>query len=211
MKRIINISILTFALLILSCSFGAERFNKMAMNDAKNDKDFLPYLQIKKGEIIGVIGAGGGYYSVKLAKATGEMGKVYSVDINPESIAYIKKYVKDNGVNNIQTISGTTTSSNLKDSSVDTIFLRNTYHDIHKRVTYFNKLKSVLKPGGRIIIIDYDTNKLGFLRKLYGHSIDKEIINKEMTQAGYHKVKSYSFLKKQSLTIFEIQASGETK
>ena len=69
---------------------GPAQFNKMAMDDAKNDKDFIPYLHITEGETIGVIGAGGGYYSIKIAKAAGEKGKVFAVDIDPGSIEYIK-------------------------------------------------------------------------------------------------------------------------
>ncbi len=199
------ICILFVSFSFISCSHGPARFNQMAMDDAKIDKDFIPYLQINKGDLIGVIGAGGGYYSVRLAKITGENGKVFAVDIDPESIEYIKKYAKENSVNNIQTILGTFTDSNLKDSSVDLLFLRNTYHDIQNRVTYFNKLKSALKKGGRIIIIDYDPAKLGFFRKLFGHHIEKKTLISEMTQAGYFLIQSYPFLKKHSFCIFKFK------
>ncbi|MDH5681467.1 MAG: class I SAM-dependent methyltransferase [Spirochaetota bacterium] len=209
MKHIYLILMLMVSYSTLSCTSGPARFNQMAMDDAKLDKDFIPYLKIKKGEIIGIIGAGGGYYSVKLAKATGEKGKVYAVEIDPESIKYINKYARDNGVNNIETVLGTFTSSNLKDASVETIFLRNSYHDIGNRVSYFSRLRSVLKTGGKIVILDYDPDKLGFFRNIFGHNIKKEIIIKEMNQAGYYVVKSYSFLKKQSFTIFKIKPANK--
>jgi ubiquinone/menaquinone biosynthesis C-methylase UbiE len=92
--------------------------------------------------------------------------------------------------------------SKLRPRSVDMVFLRDAYHDFQNRVEYFSRLKKVLKPGGRIVIIDYDPAKLGFLRRLHGHYLDEKIIIEEMKQAGYVKKASFPVLKKQSFNVF---------
>lgn len=191
---------------VLSCGcISAEHFNELAAREEKESADVISYLELKKGDSVADIGAGGGYFSFKLAEAVGDSGKVYAVDIDPESIAFIRKTIKEKGAGNIEGVLASYDDSRLKPASVDLVFIRNAYHDFQDRVRYFARLKSVLKPGGRIAIIDYDQSKLGFIRGIFGHALDEKIIIKEIKQAGYAKQKSYTFLKQQSFNIFTIE------
>jgi len=198
-----NILLSSLLLITIGCStHSPDRFNTMAADDYKNDKDFIPFLKIKKGFHIADIGSGGGYFSYKFSPLVGKDGKVFSVDINSKALEFIKKTAAQKKLNNLITVKGSFVSSNLKLNSIDLIFLRNTYHDISNRITYFTTLKKVLKKNGRIAILDYDPDKLNIIRKRFGHQIKKEVIKKEMNKAGYKVIKEYNFLKKQSFTIF---------
>lgn len=181
---------------------NVSHFNKLAKSEEKESGDIIPYLELKGGEHIADLGAGGGYFSFKLAKAVGESGKIYAVDINPESIAYIKRNAADKGITNIETVLAEFDNSMLKSASVDIVFLRNAYHDFVNRVPYFTRLKAVLKPSGRIVIIDYDPSKLSFFRRMFGHAIEEKTIIDEMNSAGYVRVKNYTVLKQQSFNVF---------
>jgi len=201
--HILSICIIPY---ILSCGcISAEHFNEIAAREEKESANVIPYLEMKKGDSVADLGAGGGYFSFKLAEAVGDSGKVYAVDIDPESIAFIRKKIAEKKAGNIEAVLASYDDSRLKPASVDLVFIRNAYHDFQNRVPYFTRLKSVLKPGGRIAIIDYDPSKLGFIRGIFGHALDEKIIIAEMKQAGYAKQKSYTFLKQQSFNIFFVE------
>jgi len=206
MKKQITLFTISFCTLIASTCGGcmsARNFNELAVSEEKESVDVIPYLELKNGDSVADLGAGGGYFSIKLAKAVGNTGKVYAVDINPESIAYIRKSVLELNIHNVEAVLGTYDDSTLSPGSVDLVFIRNAYHDFQNRVKYFARLKSVLKPGGRIAVIDYDPAKLGFFRKLIGHALDEKTIIEEMNQAGYVRQKGYTVLKQQSFNIFK--------
>lgn len=189
------------AVFLGGCSMP-QHYNENAAEEEKASVDVIPYLGLKKGQAVADLGAGGGYFSFKLAAAVGETGLVFAVDVDPESIEFIQACVRERGIKNIRTVLASFDDSKLEPRSVDLVFMRDAYHDFQNRVEYFKRLKKVLKPGGRIAIIDYDPKKLGFLRKLHGHDLDESIIIEEMRQAGYVKKAGYPILKKQSFNIF---------
>jgi len=193
---------MTMLSLILFRCTSVSHFNDLAETEERESGDIIPYLELKGGDRVADIGAGGGYYSFKLAQAVGKMGVVYAIDIDHASIGYIREHASKTNTTNLKTIIASYDDSKLESQSVDLVFIRNAYHDFQDRVAYFTRLKTALKPKGRVVIIDYDPAKLGFLRKLFGHALDENTIISEMKQAGYMRIKGYSFLKQQSFNVF---------
>ena len=195
------LTILIISVITMGC-MSPQSFNDMAEEEEKNSTNVIPYLNLKMGAVVADIGAGGGYFSYKLSKAVGENGKVFSVDVNKESVEFIQRKTEEKGLTNIEVILAAFDDSKLKAGTIDLVFIRNAYHDIQNRVIYFSKLKAVLKRNGRVAIIDYDPDKLGFFRNLYGHALEEKTIKAEMEQAGYVLKKSYPILNQQSFNIF---------
>ena len=84
---------------------------------------------------------------------------------------------------------------------VDLIFISNTYHHItERRIEYFDNARRYLKPGGRIAIIDY--KKEGFVRRVFGHAMERDVIVSEMESAGYRLESDHDFLPKQYFLVF---------
>jgi SAM-dependent methyltransferase len=82
--------------------------------------------------------------------------------------------------------------------SVDVIFICNTYHHLEHRAEYFRNLSSSLKPGGRIVIIDYyHDDRSGELSFPKRHLVAREKVVEEMAEAGYRLGKEHTFLPKQ--------------
>lgn len=189
------------AVFLGGCSMP-QHYNENAADEEKASADVIPYLELKKGQRVADLGAGGGYFSFKLSKAVGDSGIVYAVDVDPESIRYIEAGIKERGIRNVKTVLAGYDDSKLEPRSVDLIFMRDAYHDFQNRVEYFARLRKVLKPGGRIAIIDYDPAKLNIIRKLHGHDLDEKVIIEEMRQAGYVKKASYPVLRQQSFNVF---------
>ena len=157
-------------------------------------------LQIREGAQIADLGAGGGYFTFHLAKAAGPSGKVYAVDIDKGTNELIAEKAKKDGVDNVETILATAEDPLLPKSGVDLIFTSNAYHHIDNRVVYFSNLGKYLKPGGRIVIIDFD--RRAWLEGLLRHYTPSEFIKREMEQAGYTLQEELTFLDRQSYLIF---------
>ncbi len=191
-----------FITLILSGCSSPQHFNDLAQKEEHNSIDVIPYLKLKKGDTIADLGAGGGYFSYRLSQAVGEKGKVYAVEISKESVDYIRKKAKEKGLSNIEVVLAEYDNSKLDKNSIDLVFIRNAYHDFQNRVEYFSQLRSVLKQNGRLAVIDYDPQKLGFFRKFFGHAINEDNIKEELKKAGYLLAESIPLLKYQSFNIF---------
>jgi len=183
----------------------AEMFNRKA-SDSKNKPDkILEALELQQGQRVADIGAGGGYFSLRFAEAVEKDGRVFAIDTNPKFLELIKNSAKENELNSIETVLTTEDNPTLPKKSIDLIFMRNVCHHLPNRVEYFRKLKSALKPEGKIAIIDYRAGggRFSFHRK-FGHYVPKEILIAEMKEAGYRLEKDLDFLPEQSFVIFSL-------
>jgi ubiquinone/menaquinone biosynthesis C-methylase UbiE len=160
-------------------------------------------LGIRSGEHIADLGAGGGYFTFRLADATGSDGNVYGVDVDEEMVEYLETKTQAEGYANIETIVAKYDDPMLPEHGVDLIFTCNTYHHIENRVAYFEHVKKYLSAKGRIAIIDFE-GKTWFLR-LLGHITPAAEIQSDMEAAGYRLVQEFDFLPKQNFQIFMMQ------
>lgn len=180
----------------------ARMFNRKA-SDPKNKPDqILESLSLQQGQTIADIGAGGGYFSLRFANEVGSKGRVYAVDTNAEFLEFVNKRADEKGLTNVKTILATQDNP-LPEKSLDLVFMRNVTHHLTNRVEYFKKLKRVLKPKGKVAIIEYRRGG-GFFsfHRIFGHYVPKETLMQEMVEAGYRLEKDFDFLPEQSFTIF---------
>ena len=194
----------------------AEMFNSKAGNTKNKPDRIIKSMELKPGENIADIGSGGGYYCFRFAEIVGKDGKVYAIDTNKEFLDYIAETAKKKNLNNIKPIFATEEKEHLRnlkggfapyesklpEKGLDAIFMRNVTHHLPNRLQYFKNLKVFLKPQGRVFIIEYKKGKGLFFSGLFGHNVEKEIIIKEMTKAGYKLIKEFNFLPKQHFTVY---------
>lgn len=180
----------------------AKMFNKKASNPKSKPDKILEAIALKPGQNIADIGSGGGYFSLRFAKIVGQEGKVYAVDANQDFLEFIKKSSIADGLNNVIPMLVSENRLDLPEKSLDFIFMRNVTHHIANRVKYFRNLKGFLKPDGKIIIIEYKKGKFLTFRGIFGHYVPKEIITREMEEAGYLLEKEFDFLAEQHFTIY---------
>lgn len=156
-------------------------------------------LGLKPGMSVADLGAGSGYFTRRLVEAVTETGKVYAIDVEPEALKYVEEsLVHMHRPYTAEFIHARPDNPKLPVESVDLIFICNTYHHLEDRSTYFRNVKSALKPGGRIAIVDYyhdaRSGELGFPKK---HLVPRDTVVEELTAAGYKLVKEQTFLPKQ--------------
>lgn len=174
---------------------GREEWQKPA--------EVLGSLALKPGESVADIGAGSGYFTLRFAAAVGPTGKVYAVDIDGEMLAHIEARAKDEQVSNIQGVLADPHDPKLPPASVDLIFICDTLHHISERAKYYPLLARALKPGGRLVNIDFQKKREITLGPPFAMRIDRQDMIKEAEAGGFHLVKEYSFLPYQYFLVFE--------
>ncbi len=164
-------------------------------------EEVMARLGLKPGDAVADIGAGSGYFTVRLARAVGPSGKVYAVDINPGMLEYVQHRAKEEHLENIQTVLADPHDPKLASASVDLIFICDTLHHISEREKYYPLLARALKPGGRLVDVDFHKRPLP-IGPPVEMKISRAALTEEVKPAGFHLVKDYEFLPYQYFVIF---------
>lgn len=158
-------------------------------------------LQLKKGQVVADIGAGTGYFATRLAKSAAAP-KVYAVDIEPSMVAHLTERAKGEGLANITAVLAGADTPNLPEP-VDVVLIVDTYHHIPNRVAYFTALKSKLKPGGRVAIVDFRKEAPQGPPVEFRFTPDQ--VTAEMAKAGFRLQANHDFLPQQLFVIYAVQ------
>ena len=186
-----------------------RHFNESAAAEESQPARVMDALDIKPGDAVADLGAGGGYFTLQLARAVGHTGVVYAVDIESAYLDIIRSQLEQQAMMNVTLVLGTPEQSNLPQRSVDLVFVRDTFHHIREPVSYFARLRAVLKPGGRVAVIDYRPG--GLVSHLHGHFVSEDEVVGKMEQAGYQRVKRHDWLAKQSFNLFSVRAASQAQ
>lgn len=148
----------------------------------------MDLLGIKAGSSVADIGAGSGWFSVRAAARVGASGVVYAEDINSEAVDYIQNRARKEKLSNIKPVLGTTDDVKLPPGSVDAALLLKAYHEVAHPVELMAKLKPSLRPGAKVGIIDRNGSGTD-------HGLNSDVVEREMTEAGFRLLASYDFTK----------------
>jgi arsenite methyltransferase len=178
------------------------------LEDPKRDAYQKPHevitaLDLKPGEVIADIGAGSGYFSFRFAHHVGP-GRVYAVDISPDMILHMNRRSRDTGITNVTTVLAPPDDPLLPDSSLDLVFICDTWHHVEKQDQYLAKLKKMLKPGGQLVMIDFQKRDLPVGPPL-GMKIAREDLVRQLEEAGFQLLKEHTFLPYQYFLVFGVK------
>lgn len=214
----------------LAVSFAQDKSVKPGINDSFRDpnvSEFTERFEIESREVFALrdeivakceiapgstvadIGAGTGLFTRLFSKAVGEKGNVIAVDISSNFLDHIKATSRQLDLKNIDTLLCKDDSTELPPNSVDTAFICDTYHHFefpHKTMT---SLYQAMKPGGRVIVIDFRRVEGVSSEWTMGHvRAGQEVFEAEIVKAGFTKVKEHSdLLKENYFVVFEKPAS----
>ncbi|MBS1804981.1 MAG: class I SAM-dependent methyltransferase [Acidobacteria bacterium] len=148
----------------------------------------MDLLAIAPGKSVADIGAGSGWFTVRAAARVTPSGQVYAEDINSDAIDYIKNRAAKENLANIHTVLGDVEDTKLPPSSVDAVLILKTYHEFADPIPLMKRLRASLKPGAKLGIIDRNGNGTD-------HGIMPDLVEREMSEAGYHRTGKYDFTK----------------
>lgn len=112
-------------------------------------------LRIGEGSHVADLGAGGGWFTVRLARRVGPNGVVYAQDVQPQMLEAIRRRIEREGLRNVRYVRGEPTDPKLPKNGLDAILIVDTYNEFTKPVVLLRLLGEALKPGGRIGIVNF--------------------------------------------------------
>lgn len=223
MRRAITL-ILGFVLVGLVAS-GQEKSVKPGINDPFKDPDVAKFAKtfegesrevfakrdnvvtacgLKPGMTVADVGAGTGLYTRLFAKAIGEGGQVYAVDIAGRFLEHIQKTSRQAGLRNVTPVLCNPDSVDLPASSVDVAFVCDTYHHFEFPQRTLASLNRSIRPGGRLIVIDFIRIPGQSREWILDHvRAGQDTVEKEIAAAGFRKADEVKDLFKENyLVIF---------
>src|SRR5262245_58156357 len=123
-------------------------------DDAGEPRQLVRLLGIKSGMTVADIGAGSGYYVVRLSPIVGPRGRIIAEDVVPEYLQSLRKRVRDLGLQNVTIGLGEPHDPKLPVGSLDIAILVHMYHEIAQPYALLYNLVPALKPGARVGIVD---------------------------------------------------------
>ncbi len=140
---------------------GQDTWKDVYSEDAWADRDrwqkpaeLIGYLQVRAGSKVADVGCHEGYMTVKLAAAVGPKGTVYAVDIETAKLERLKKNLTDRGITQVEAVKGDEADPHLPAGSLDAVLVLDTYHEMDQHDEMLNKIKTALKPGGRLVLCE---------------------------------------------------------
>jgi SAM-dependent methyltransferase len=187
-------------------TFGNAETWAKEFDDPKRDawqkpEAILDALQLAQSARVADIGAGTGYFSVRIAKRVPD-GKVFAADVEPDMLRYLGERAHREQLHVLQPVQASADTPNLPEP-VDVALIVDTYHHIDDRVAYFSRLKSSLRPGGRLAIVDFKTDAPEGPPP--ERRIAPEKVIAELEQAGYALVGRHDFLPRQYFLVFQMR------
>lgn len=175
-----------------------KRFDDPSRDQWQMPSRVIDALRIAPGEVVADIGAGTGYFSVRLARAP-TRPRVYAVDIEPGMVTHLQHRALLEGLTNMTAVQAAADRSNLPEP-VDVVLVVDTYHHIPSRVAYFTAVKAQMKPGGRLAIVDFRKGAPEGPPEEFRFTPDE--IRAELMKAGFSLQAEHDFLPRQIFLIF---------
>ena len=176
----------------------AKSFDDPARDKWQMPDRVIAAVGLKPGMSVADVGAGTGYFTVRLAKVSGV--SVLAVDIEPKMLEHLKTRAAAEKLTNVTTVLAGANSPNLP-QPVDLVLVVDTYHHLPNRPAYFRELRKLLKSGGRIAIVDFRKDAPEGPPAHFRFT--PEQITGEMKEAGYKLEASHDFLPRQHFLVYQ--------
>ena len=180
------------AVLCFSVALGARQDHQDTPRDQwQRVTDVFEAMGLGPGSVVADLGAGGGWFTTRLARAVGTGGRVYAVDVNPVSLRELREGLPKE-LTNVEIVRGEENDPKLPPGQLDAVLVVNAYHEFAEYPAVLSRVKEALKPGGRLVVIEpaprrtEDTTRAAQTRR---HTIAMALVEDELAQAGYEIVR----------------------
>jgi arsenite methyltransferase len=204
-SRALALAVVAAALLASGC--GALKrcaYEGVGRDEWQQPERVVAELGLAQGARVADLGAGGGYFTFRLARAVGPGGLVYAVDVDEGMNAHVAEEAAAQGLANVRTVLAAPDDARLPEP-VDLFFTSNTYHHLENRTAYFRGVRErYLAPGGRVAVVEYRPAATS-------HATERETIESELAAAGFRLVKSHDYLERQHFLVFAADAADPSE
>ena len=134
---------------------GADWLERAERDDEEEPNVALSVLKIAKGTAVADIGAGSGFITERLASRVGPTGRVYANDVQPQMLQMLAARLAKKKITNVTLVQGAIDDPKLAPDSVDLEIMVDVYHEFSQPQAMLRKLREALKPGGRMVLLEY--------------------------------------------------------
>lgn len=171
-------------------------------------------LDIGPGMNVADVGAGMGYFTLKLSKRVGKTGKVYASDIDENALAFLNERRKGADLDNISIIHGREDDPMIPKASVDLVLIVNTIQFVKEKTVFLNNIRNSLKEKGKLVFVQWDAEKMDSELPGWG-SQDRELylmhtMLKMIYDANYEVLEIKDFLPMQLIYICQPSDASDT-
>ena len=158
---------------------GSNQFSTETQRDSVGEaRKVMDFAAIEPGMTVADIGAGEGYYTVRLAERVGGDGRVLAQDIDEDALTRLARRVERDRLDNVSIKPGAPDDPRLPADSFDRIFLVHMYHEVEEPYAFLWRMWPALKDGGQVIVVDVD-------RPTDRHGINPFLLACEFEQVGF--------------------------
>ena len=134
---------------------GADWLDRAEREQEEAPSAALRLMQVEPGFRVADIGAGSGYYTVRLARLVGPSGRVYASDIQQGMLDIIRSRIEGDGLTNVETVLGTPGDPRLPPASLDLVLMVDVYHEFSEPQAMLRRVREAMKPDGRLVLLEY--------------------------------------------------------
>jgi ubiquinone/menaquinone biosynthesis C-methylase UbiE len=163
----------------------------------------LDLLAIPKGASVADIGAGSGYMTVRLARRVGPEGRVYANDLQPQMLELLRRRLEREQIKNVTVVQGAVDDPKLPPASVDLELLVDVYHELSQPQAMLRRLREALKPGGRLVLLEYRKEDPAIPIRLE-HKMTVAEARMEVEAEGFRLSKIDQSLPRQHILVFTV-------
>jgi SAM-dependent methyltransferase len=150
-------------------------------------------LGIAEGSVVADLGAGGGWFTIRLARRVKSSGKVFAEDIQVPMLEAMKKRLAREGLRNVESVLGTSRDPHLPAAAIDAVLMVDTYYEVEDPVPLLRNLAKALKPQGRVGVVDFKKNGWGPGPPLE-ERVDQDVLVRNAEAAGLKLARRETFL-----------------
>jgi len=165
-------------------------------------EQIMDALRIADGSVVADLGAGSGWFTIRLANRVGPNGKVYAEDIQREMVQALNVRVQREGLKNVQTVHGEASDPKLPREALDAVLIVDAYHEMRDPVLLLRHVAASLKPTGVVGIVEHTKNGFGPGPPM-DDRVDPERVIHDAAAAGLRLQARPEILPYQYLLIFE--------
>ena len=188
---------------------GADWLDRPERGVEEDPDGALDAIGIPRSATVADVGAGSGYMTLRMARRVGAGGKVYANDLQPEMLQLLRENVRKAGLTNIETVLGTTTDPRLPAGQMDLILLVDVYHEFSEPRQMLQRLRSALKPGGRLVLLEYRKEDPAIpIRE--EHKMSVKEVKTELEVEGFVLSQTLESLPRQHILIFRPATMKQT-
>jgi len=186
---------------------GADWLERSERDEEEAPDIALNVLKIPEGASVADIGAGSGFITERLAARVGPTGRVFANDLQPQMLQILGRRLAQRNITNVTLVQGTIDDPKLDPASVDLEIMVDVYHELSQPQAMLRRLRAALKPGGRLVLLEYRKEDPTIPIK-FEHKMSIAEAKMELEAEGFTLAKVDEALPRQHILIFTVKPSS---